>query len=62
MSGLRFSFTRRVISVKFSTGLSPNETGVRAMVTRIARFVSNGLIAVLVASKNEVGKSHTKYL
>ncbi len=32
------------------------------MVTRIARFVSNGLIAVLVASKNEVGKSHTKYL
>ncbi|TCS32496.1 hypothetical protein EDC15_11254 [Acetobacter aceti NBRC 14818] len=25
------------------------------MVTRIARFVSNGLIAVLVASKDEAG-------
>lgn len=29
------------------------------MVTRIARFVSNGLIAVLVASKDEVGISVT---
>ncbi|BCI67105.1 hypothetical protein AAJCM20276_17290 [Acetobacter aceti] len=55
MSGLRFSFTTQSCDVRFGTELSPHETGARAMVTRIARFVSNGLIAVLVASKDEAG-------